>query len=104
MNLLSPQTLRDFIEQHPESEQVIRAWYNSLKKLEPRHFADLKSAFAAVDAVRLERYQITVFIFDVGGNKYRVVTRIDFEYRIGFIIAIFTHTEYDDWNRLGRPI
>jgi mRNA-degrading endonuclease HigB of HigAB toxin-antitoxin module len=57
-----------------------------------------------VDAVRIEKYQVLVFIFDVGGNKYRVVTRLDFEHRIGFILLIFTHDEYTRWNRAGRPL
>ena len=68
------------------------------------NFAELKAHFPAVDAVRVEKYQVVVFIFDVGGNKYRVVTRLDFEHRIGFILLIFTHNEYTRWNRAGRPL
>ena len=104
MNLLSPQALRDFIQYHPDSDTVLRIWYNDLRKLEPENFAQLKAHFPAVDAVRIEKHQVLVFIFDIGGNKYRVVTRLDFEHRIGFILLIFTHEEYTRWNRAGRPL
>ena len=104
MNVLSPQALRAFIQNYPEAEEVLRIWYNDLRKLEPSNFAELKAHFPAVDAVRVEKYQVVVFIFDVGGNKHRVVTRLDFEHRIGFILLIFTHNEYTRWNRAGRPL
>jgi mRNA interferase HigB len=45
-----------------------------------------------------------VFIFDVGGNKYRIVTRIDFEHRVMFILYVFVHQEYDRWNKEGKPV
>ena len=104
MNVLSPQAIRAFIERFPEAEEVMRVWYNDLRKLEPENFAQLKAHFPAVDAVRIAKYDVVVFIFDVGGNKYRVVTRLDFEHRIGFILLIFTHDEYTRWNRAGRPL
>jgi mRNA interferase HigB len=104
MNVLSPQAIRAFIERFPEAEQVMRIWYNDLRKLEPENFAQLKAHFPTVDAVRIAKYEVVVFIFDVGGNKYRVVTRLDFEHHIGFILLIFTHDEYTRWNRAGRPL
>jgi mRNA interferase HigB len=104
VNILSPQAIRVFIERYPEAEQVMRIWYNEMRKPEPENFSQFKAHFPAVDAVRIAKYEVVVFIFDVGGNKYRVVTRLDFEHRIGFILLIFTHDEYTRWNRAGRPL
>ncbi len=55
MNVLSPQALRSFIAQYPEAEEVLRVWYNDLRKLEPENFAQLRDHFPAVDAVRIEK-------------------------------------------------
>ena len=88
MNVIAYRTVRAFANQYPEAEPFLRLWYNTLCKLEPRNFAELKNQFPSVDSVPLKDGTI-VFIFDVAGNNYRVVTRIDFEYQVGFILYVF---------------
>ena len=101
MNVVAYRTVRTFIAAYPESETVMRDWYNALSKLEPQNFAELKALFPSVDAVQQKDGTIA-FIFNLGGNKYRVVIRIDFEYKVAFILFVFTHTQYDKWNKRGR--
>jgi mRNA interferase HigB len=102
MNVIAYRTVRAFSEHHPEAEPILRDWYNTFCKLEPDNFAELKAQFPAVDLAH-QKIGTTIFIFDVGGNKYRVVTRIDFEYKVSFILYVFTHDEYTKWNKGGRP-
>jgi mRNA interferase HigB len=103
MNVIAPRTLRAFAEQYPESEFVLREWYNHLRRIEPQNFAELRAHFNSVDAARTAD-DLIVFIFDVGGNKYRVVCGINFTSSLAFIKLILTHDEYTRWNRQGRPL
>ena len=103
MNVIAPRTLRTFSEQHPEAEEPLRDWYNHLRRIEPQNFAELKTHFNSVDAAR-SKEDLIVFIFDVAGNKYRVVCGINFTSSTAFIKRIMTHDEYTQWNKQGRPL
>lgn len=101
MNVLAPRTLRAFVERYPEADEPLRDWYNYLRRIEPQHFAELKTHFNSVDAARTKE-DLIVFIFDIGGNKYRVVCSINFNSSIAYIKLILTHDEYTQWNKQGR--
>ncbi len=103
MNVIALRSLREFWMIYPEAESVLRDWNKLARSVDPNHFAALKMTFGSVDIARAKDDTI-IFIFDVGGNKYRIVTRIDFEYRVLFILFVFTHTEYTRWNKEGRPL
>ena len=101
VNVLAVKAIREFAEMRPEAEIVLREWFNTLRKSQPQNYAQLHEIFNSVD-VATTKTNLLVFIFDVGGNKYRIVTRIDFESQMVFILYIFTHTDYTRWNRAGR--
>jgi mRNA interferase HigB len=102
VNVLSIAAIRAFAAAHPEAEVVLRQWFNALRKHRPEHFAALKAVFSSVDVAHTKD-DLLIFIFDVGGNKYRVIARLDFEAQMAFIVYVFTHEEYTRWNRAGRP-
>jgi mRNA interferase HigB len=60
---------------------------------QPQPLADLRQTFASADFVTPQT------IFNVGGNKYRVIAIIDYEYQFAKIKNVFTHEEYDLWNQ-----
>jgi mRNA interferase HigB len=100
VNVIAFRTIRNFLEHHPEAEPVMREWYNRLCKSEPQNFADLRAMFV-VDVAHVKNSE-AVFIFDVGGNKYRILCAIVFTHQVSFIKHVFTHTEYDIWNNPKR--
>ena len=89
MNVIALRALREFWMMYPEAENVLRDWNKLARSVDPNHFAALKMTFGSVDIARAKD-ETVIFIFDLGGNKYRVVTRIDFEYRVLFILFVFT--------------
>ncbi len=91
MRLISNKMLRDFAVRHPLASEPLRAWRKIIESRAFIGFADLKSAFNATDKVG------DYYIFNVGGNKYRVVTIIRFEHQKVFVREILTHKEYDIW-------
>lgn len=54
-------------------------------------YADLKKSFNAVDKVA------EFYVFDIGGNKYRLIAAIHFNRQILYVQEVFTHGEYDKW-------
>ncbi|CAN5196949.1 type II toxin-antitoxin system HigB family toxin [soil metagenome] len=89
MRILSLAALREFWEREHLAEEVLRDFYAKLSKVESQNLAELKMTFPSVDLVG------QCYVFNVGGNKYRVITRIHFNRRMVFIRFVLTHREYD---------
>ena len=81
----------DFAATHPAAETSLQAWKKIVEAANFNNFADLKRAFNATDKVG------DVYVFDIGGNKYRLIAAIHFNRKMVFIRHIFTHRQYDKW-------
>lgn len=91
MQVVALRTLRRFWERHPQAEGPIRAWYGVASKAQWKRPTDIKRHYGpAVDFVGDDRA-----IFDLGGNKYRLVVRVSYLYKAVLIKFIGTHAEYD---------
>ena len=89
MNVISFRTIREFTLTHRDAGSSLKAWYTTVKKSRWRNLADLKEVYPAADLVA--RYTV----FNIKGNKYRLITRIVYRSQTVFIVAILTHAEYD---------
>lgn len=76
--------------QMPKS--ALRSWFTQAKQSQWKHIADVRRAFPHGDAVG----EYTVF--NVGGNKYRLITVVDYETGKVFIHDAMIHAQYDRWN------
>jgi mRNA interferase HigB len=74
---------------HPDSTTALEQWYRQTKRAAWRNFAEVKAMFPAVDKVG-DKY-----VFDVGGNKLRLIAAIHFNAGKVFIRAVLTHKDYD---------
>jgi mRNA interferase HigB len=94
MQILSRKTLREFWERHPRAKRPLQAWYTVVTNSEWNGVADVKATFNTADFIKDKRV-----IFDIGGNKYRIVARIAYGpfYRV-MIKFVGTHEEYDHIN------
>ncbi len=94
MRVISKTRLRQFWETpgREDSAGPFRAWHAhvSHKSVEWRSWADVKSQFGSASLVG------NCVVFNIGGNKYRLVTRILYPSRKVFILKCLTHAEYDD--------
>ena len=94
MNVIARTTLQDFWEQYPQAETPLGTWYQIVSKGDWSGPADLKRAFANnVDFVGDNRA-----IFDIGGNKYRLVVRFSYRFKNALIKFVAPHEEYDGIN------
>ena len=97
MVVIAKRTLNEFIEKHPVSAGPLLDWYLKTKESDWSNFAEIREVFGSVDSVGNGLY-----VFNIGGNKYRLIARIIFGARTVFIRFIGTHKEYDrvDLSRL----
>jgi mRNA interferase HigB len=89
VKIISNNALRAFAGQHPQAQGPLQGWRRVIEKNRFDTWAALKAAFNTVDKVG------DLVVFNVGGNKYRLIAHIRFEKQIVYIKAVLTHTEYD---------
>ncbi len=87
--------LRDFAKLHREADAPLQQWRYLIEHGRYTSYADLKVVFNAVD--RVDDH----YVFDIGGNKYRVITYIHFQTQHCYVKHVLTHKEYDKgrWRR-----
>ena len=91
MQIIAKRTLIRFWETHPQAERPLRAWYGLVDKALWNGPADVKAMFGTtVDFVADNR-----LVFDIGGNKFRLVVHVAYAYRRVLIKFVGTHAEYD---------
>ncbi|MGY2049187.1 type II toxin-antitoxin system HigB family toxin [Methylobacterium sp. JK268] len=91
MRVVSNKALVAFAARHPAAATPLQAWRKIMESGTFGNFADLKRTFNAVD--RVEKF----YIFDIGGNKFRIIATIHFNREMLFIREVLTHKEYDSW-------
>jgi len=90
VRIISRKTLREFWDRHPEAQQALQAWYHDTKRAVWKTPADIKSVYRNASFVANNRV-----VFNIKGNDYRLVTAMQYQYRIVYIRFVGTHTEYD---------
>ena len=90
MRIISRKTLREFWERHPDARQSLQAWYADVKHATWKTPADIKNTYRNASIVANTRV-----VFNIKGNKYRLVVAVQYEYGIVYIRFIGTHREYD---------
>ena len=92
MRIISRKALREHWESpnRGDSEEPLKAWYAIAKHAEWKNFAEVKEQFRSASAVG------TRVVFNIAGNKYRLVVRINYAVQIAFVRFVGTHKEYDE--------
>jgi mRNA interferase HigB len=90
MHVISEKMLREFWHLHPDAETPLRAWRHVAEHAEWGKFADVREVYASADQVG--KYTV----FNIGGNKYRLIVHIHFNRGKIYIRDVLTHEEYDE--------
>lgn len=91
MRVISNKALVAFADDHPHARVPLQAWRRAVQAGAFASFADLKASFGPADKVG------TFVVFDVGGNKYRLIAAIHFDRQTLYVRHGLTHAEYDRW-------
>ena len=93
MHVITRKRLREFVAGHRGAAESLGIWYSIMSKTDFTTFAELKRVFGSADKIG----KFTVF--DIGGNKYRLIAAIHYNRKKVYIRHVLTHTEYnrDKW-------
>jgi len=88
--IISRKALREFWERHPDARQALQAWYADAKRGTWKTPADIRNAYRNASIIASNRV-----VFNIKGNRYRLVAAINYEHGIVYIRFVGTHQEYD---------
>ena len=83
--------LRDFAQKHPNTRSALNHWYRLIRGRNFRSIAEVREVFPHAD--RVEGWTV----FNIGGNKARLIATIHYDQQIVLIRHVLTHAEYDRW-------
>lgn len=89
MHVISEKKLREFWQQWPDAEQPLRAWHRTAEHATWEKFADLREVYPHADQVG------RCTVFNIGGNKFRLIVVIHFNRERLYIRHVLTHADYD---------
>ena len=92
MHIITRKRVIEAEEKYPQVATALRGWYQTINQAEFSNFSELKNTFNSVDKVG------DLYVFNIGGNKLRLIAAIHFNTGRVFIRAILNHTEYDQGN------
>ena len=96
MHVISKHTLAVFWLKHAAARSPLEAWYRLVKTSSFFSFSEVKKTFGSAD------YVPPFVVFDVGGNNFRVIAVLHYDRQKLYIREVFTHAEYDRWNKTYR--
>ena len=88
--IIAKRTIHEFWEIFPDSKDYLETWYETVKGAEWKTPNDIRQFYATVSILKNSRV-----VFNIKGNDYRLVAKINYEKQWLFIRFIGTHKEYD---------
>lgn len=89
MLVLGKNKIEEFSKTHVRAKKSLDKWLQVAMACKAKHPIELKKTFNSVDPVPPQT------VFDVGGNNYRIITRIDYKNGVILVTHVLTHREYD---------
>jgi mRNA interferase HigB len=89
MRVISHKKIVEFGSRHPDSRNPLNSWYKIVARTDYNSITELKRTFPGTD------YLEGLFVFNIGGYKYRLVAAIHFNTKMIYIRQILTHGDYD---------
>ena len=90
MRIISRKTLREFWERYPDARQALQTWYADIARADWKTPGDIKAVYRNASFLADNR-----IVFNIKGNRYRVVVRVVYQFGIVYIRFVGTHEEYN---------
>jgi len=89
MHIVTRKRILDFAQKHPSCATALDSWYRIIKHLNCSNFEELRTIFPSADHVE------GLTIFNIGGNKVRLIAAVHYNSQKLYIRYVLTHSEYD---------
>src|SRR5690606_9473698 len=93
LRVIAKKTLRDFWKVHPDCEQQLKSWFQEASNAHWTRPRQIKADYPSASFISDNRV-----VFNIKGNNYRLIVRINYDYQIIWIRFIGTHAQYDKVN------
>ncbi|HJU04045.1 MAG TPA: type II toxin-antitoxin system HigB family toxin [Nitrospiraceae bacterium] len=95
MRVISRKAILEFIKQHPDAGSALQHWFHVVKHAKWTSLTDVRQIYPHADLVDRRT------VFNIAGNRYRLIARINYRAQVVYILHILTHSEYDRerWKR-----
>lgn len=93
VRVISLKPLRKFWQRHPDAERALRLWFKTVRSARWTSLRDARKTYPHADAVRIAGGG-TLAVFNIMGNKYRLIARIRYDYQLVNVRAVLTHEQY----------
>lgn len=90
MRIISKRTLREFWTEYPETESQLLGWYKVMGSGNFTNTSDILNTFPNSRSIGNSRY-----VFNIKGNQYRLIVKINFDIETCWIRFVGTHSQYD---------
>ncbi|CAG0975884.1 mRNA interferase HigB [Phycisphaerales bacterium] len=95
VRVISLKALKDFWGRYPDAEVPLRNWYRTTSRAAWGSLQDVRRTYPHADGVRTGGGE-ALTVFNIAGNKYRLIARIRYDHQLVNIRHVLTHAEYDD--------
>ena len=93
MRVIAKKVLKEFLEKHSDCEHQLKSWYQEANYAEWKSPNEIKSEYPSASIINNNR-----IVFNIKGNNYRLIIKINYDYQIIWIRFVGTHSEYDKIN------
>jgi mRNA interferase HigB len=95
MRIIKRGALERFWQEHPDAKPSLEYWYGVVRRANWQTPVEMKQVYANADLVGRRT------VFNISGNKYRLIARVNYQTQRVFVLYILTHAEYDrgDWKQ-----
>ncbi len=90
VRIIAISSLRIFWELNRDAEEPLKVWYQEAKSADWAIPHQVKAMYRNASVIGDNR-----IVFNIAGNKYRLIVKFNYPYRIGYVRFIGTHAEYD---------
>jgi mRNA interferase HigB len=99
LHVITRKALKEAATKHSDIGPALDAWFQIARKAEWHSINDVRQTYPAADGVMIGKKAYTVF--NVCGNKFRLIVKIEYEYQKIFIKHVLTHAKYstEEWKR-----
>lgn len=94
MRLIDIKMFKAFWRQHPDALQPLKRWYDTAEKCDWQNIEQVRKTYPHADTVRVASGN-TATVFNIAGNKYRLITAIHYNTQVIYLMMVLTHKEYD---------
>jgi mRNA interferase HigB len=94
MRIIKPATIKKWASKHADAAAALEKWMTLMEDAEWKNLVEMRTVISAADEVMVESGR-RVVVFNIGGNKYRLIAAVHYNTQIVYAMRFMTHAQYD---------